>query len=62
MTVTCLLAKLKPHSWLVVDIGDEIYVSLSDILYSFIIVDYYNFLSYKHAHVSYMSPYYVFLA
>ena len=60
MTVTCLPAKLKPHLWLVADIGDEICVSLSDILYSFIIVDYYNCLSYKHVHVSYMSPHYVF--
>ena len=60
MTVTCLPAKLKPQLWLVADIGDEICVSLSDMLYSFIIVDYYNCLSYKHVHVSYMSPRYVF--
>jgi hypothetical protein len=62
MTVTCLPAKMMPHLWFVADLDDEICVSLSGILYSFVIVDYYNCLSYKHAHVSYMSLHYVFLA
>ena len=45
--------------WFVADLGDEICVSLSGILYSLILVDFYHCLSYKHVHVSYMSPRYV---
>ena len=44
----------------VADLCDEICISLLDISYSFILIDYYNCLSYKHVHVSYMSPRYVF--
>jgi hypothetical protein len=52
-------ANLPTHLWFVADLGDEICVSLSGILYSLILVDFYHCLSYKHAHVSYMSPCYV---
>ena len=44
----------------VADFCDEIFISLLDISYSFILIDYYNCLSYKHDHVSYMSSRYVF--